>query len=148
MIDLLIEERGAVNMLCFNQSEDNLRRTLTSELSLIISDGFYVKGRPHPRLHGTFPLWLGTFCRDRGWTTLPEAVRKITGAPAHRFAIRERGLLRRGYYADVTIFDPATIDSPGTYDAPEQPPRGIVRVFRNGRLQYSDDRLHDLQHNG
>jgi dihydroorotase/N-acyl-D-amino-acid deacylase len=148
MIDLLIEERGAVNMLCFNQSEDNLRRTLTNKLSLIISDGFYVKGRPHPRLHGTFPLWLGTFCRDRGWTTLAEAVRKITGATAQRFGIRERGLLRRGYYADVTVFDASTVNSPSTYEAPEQPPRGIVQVLRNGRVQYSDDRLHNIQQHG
>jgi dihydroorotase/N-acyl-D-amino-acid deacylase len=138
MIDLLIEERGAVNMLCFNQSEENLRRTLTHELSVIISDGFYVRGRPHPRLHGTFPLWLGAFCRDRRWTTVPEAVHKITGAAARRFRIRDRGFLRRGYHADITIFDPATIDSPATYEAPEQPPRGIRFVFRSGRLQHGN----------
>lgn len=135
MLDLLVEERGAVNMLCFNQSLENLRETLTHPLSIVISDGFYVRGRPHPRLYGTFPLWLGTFCRDRQWLSLAAAVHKITGRPAGRFSIRGRGLLRPGYAADITVFDPETIHSPATYEAPEQAPRGIVHVFRNGALQ-------------
>jgi N-acyl-D-amino-acid deacylase len=138
MIDLLVEERGAVNMLCFNQSEENLRQTLTHPLSVVISDGFYVKGRPHPRLHGTFPLFLGTFCRERHWLTLPEAVHKVTDGPAQRFGIRNRGRLAPGYFADVTVFDPATIDSPATYDAPERAPTGIRHVIRNGKLQSGD----------
>ena len=101
----------------------------------MISDGFYVKGRPHPRLHGTFPLFLGTFCRERRWLTLPEAVHKVTDAPAQRFGIRNRGRLAAGYFADVTVFDASAIDSPATYDAPERPPTGIRYVFRNGKLQ-------------
>ncbi|MCW5980200.1 MAG: D-aminoacylase [Bryobacteraceae bacterium] len=135
MTDLLAEERGAVNMLCFNQSEENLRRTLAHPLSNIISDGFYVRGRPHPRLHGTFPLLLGEFCRKRGWLRLGEAINKITDRPARRFGIRERGRLAPGYFADVTVFDPAAVDSPATYDSPEQPPTGIRYVLRNGRPQ-------------
>ena len=134
MIDLLVQERGGVNMLCFNQSEENLRQTLTHPLSNIISDGFYVRGRPHPRLHGTFPLLLGTFCRTKGWMTLAEAVHKITDQPAQRFGIRNRGRLAPGYFADITVFDPAAIDSPATYDFPEQPPVGIRYLFRNGQL--------------
>jgi dihydroorotase/N-acyl-D-amino-acid deacylase len=134
MIDLLIAEEGSVNMLCFNQSEENLRQALTHPLSIVISDGFYVHGRPHPRLYGTFPLWLGTFCRDKKWTTLAEAVHKITGGPAERFGIHGRGLLRPGCIADITVFDPAAIGSPATYDAPEQPPAGLSYVFRNGKL--------------
>jgi N-acyl-D-amino-acid deacylase len=137
MLDLLVEERGAVNMLCFNQSEENLRQTLTHPLSVIISDGFYVKGRPHPRLHGTFPLWLGTYARERRWLSLPEAIQKITGRPAQRFGIRQRGRLEPGYYADITVFDPRTIGSPATYDEPERPPTGIRHVFRNGQLQWA-----------
>ena len=136
MIDLLIDERGAVNMLCFNQSEENLRQSLTHPLSIIISDGFYVKGRPHTRRHGTFPLWLGTFCRKRGWLTLTEAVNKITDKPARRFGFCNRGRLAPGYFADITIFDADVIDSPATYDSPEEPPIGIHHVFRNGRCQY------------
>jgi N-acyl-D-aspartate/D-glutamate deacylase len=132
MLDLLQEENGVVNMLSFNQSEDNLRRSLTHPLATVISDGFYVKGRPHPRLHGTFPLLLGTVRRQRGWLSLPEAVHKITMHPAERFGIRDRGILRAGARADVTVFDASTIDSPATYEQPELPPVGIRDVFLNG----------------
>lgn len=137
MLDLLIEERGAVNMLCFNQSEENLRQTLTHPLSVIISDGFYVRGRPHPRLHGTFPHWLGWCVRDRRWLGLAEAVRKITDQPAQRFGIRQRGRIEPGYYADITVFDPQTVGSPATYEEPERPPVGIRYVLRNGCIQWA-----------
>lgn len=133
MLDLLLEEDGAVNMLSFNQSEDNLRRSLTHPLATVISDGFYVKGRPHPRLHGTFPFLLGTVRRQRAWLSLPEAVHKITMRPAVRYGLRDRGVLEPGAYADVTVFDADTIDSPATYEQPERPPVGIRHVFRNGR---------------
>lgn len=133
MFEVLISQRGQVNMLCFNQSEENLKQTLTHPLSAIISDGFYVKGRPHPRLHGTFPLWLGEFVRRRGWLDLPTAIAKITSVPAERFSMEKRGRLQAGYFADVTVFDPETIDSPATYDDPERAPEGVQHVFRNGR---------------
>jgi N-acyl-D-amino-acid deacylase len=80
MIDLLLDECGAVNMLSFNQSEENLRLAVTHPYSTIISDGFYVKGRPHPRLYGTFPRLLGHYTRERRWLNLEEAVAKISGA--------------------------------------------------------------------
>jgi dihydroorotase/N-acyl-D-amino-acid deacylase len=132
IFDLLSEERAAVNMLCFNQSDDNLRATVTHPLSMVGSDGFYVKGRPHPRLHGTFPKLLGTYVREKGWLTLEEAIHKITGAPAERFGLKDRGLLKRGYAADVTVFDPESIGTPATYEEPDLPPAGIHHVFRNG----------------
>ena len=133
VFDLLLEHKGAVNMLTFNQSEGNLRGTIRHYLSFVGSDGFYVKGRPHPRLHGTFPRLLGTLCRDQGWMKLEPAIWKITAGPAERFRIKDRGKLEPGYFADVTVFDPKTINSPATYEAPEQPPVGIHRVFRNGK---------------
>lgn len=133
VLDLLLQEEGDANMLCFNQSAENLRASLTHPFATIISDGFYVKGRPHPRLHGTFPLLLGTVSRDRGWLTLPEAVHKITGKPATRYALRERGLLQPGYFADIVVFRADTIDSPATYESPELGPLGIQSVYRNGQ---------------
>jgi dihydroorotase/N-acyl-D-amino-acid deacylase len=132
VLDLLIEERCAVNMLEFNQSEANLRETLTHPLSNVISDGFYVDGRPHPRLHGTFPQLLGAISREKRWMPLAEAVHKITGRPAERFGLRDRGLLRPGYAADVVVFDPERVGSPATYDDPERAPLGIIRVLRRG----------------
>lgn len=134
VLDLLLEERGAVNMLEFNQSEANLRETLTHPLSNIISDGFYVNGRPHPRLHGTFPHLLGSICREKRWMELPEAVHKITGRPAERFGLHDRGLLRAGYAADLVVFDAGRIGSPATYENPEQAPQGIEYVIRGGEF--------------
>ena len=132
MFDLLVEERANVNILEFNQSDENLRRTLTHPLSVIVSDGFYVKGRPHPRLHGTFPELLGRYCREKGWLELPEAIRKITSAPAERFGLRDRGRVAPGMRADVAVFDAAAVRSRATYDDPEQPPAGVFCVMRAG----------------
>jgi N-acyl-D-amino-acid deacylase len=132
VLNLLQEEHGRVNILEVNQSEFNLRQTLSHPLSCIISDGFYVSGRPHPRLYGTFPLLLGEISRERGWLSLAEAVQKISDKPARRFGIQRRGLLEPGYFADVVVFDPEIVNSPATYAIPEQPPTGLYHVFRNG----------------
>lgn len=131
-LDLLLEEHAAVNVISFNQSDTNLRQLLTHPLCSVISDGFYVNGRPHPRLHGTFPELLGEVVRDREWMSLTQAVHKITGKPAARLHLRDRGLLREGYVADLTIFDPAKIRSRATYEYPELQPEGIAAVIRNG----------------
>jgi dihydroorotase/N-acyl-D-amino-acid deacylase len=137
VIDLLIEENGAVNMISINQSEENLRATLSHPLSSIVSDGFYVRGRPHPRLFGTFPKFLGQFVRDEGLVSLPEAIRKITSAPADRFGLRQIGRIAPGYRADLVVFDPATVNSPADYDHPELTPVGIHGVLRGGeRLEW------------
>jgi N-acyl-D-amino-acid deacylase len=134
VLQLLADNEGSVNMVSFNQSEDNLRKSLQHPLSLIITDGFYVRGRPHPRLSGTFPLLLGTFVREKRWLTLEDAVRKITGFPAERFGFSNRGVLKPGYAADITVFDAEKIASPASYDRPQEPPVGIRWVFRNGEV--------------
>ena len=134
VFDLLIEEQGAVNMLTFNQSEENLRANLCHPLSIIISDGFYVKGKPHPRLHGTFPELLGNICRDKKWLPLPDAINKVTAGPAERFAIKGRGLLQPGYFADVTVFDPLHVRSNSTYQQPDLSPDGVTGVIREGKI--------------
>ena len=138
MLDLLVEERGDVNILEINQSEENLREALCHPLSNVISDGFYVKGRPHPRLHGTFPHLLGELCRDRGWMKLEQAIHKLTQRPAGRFHITGRGSLLPGFFADISVFDPRRIGSPATYEQPQASPVGIARVFRSGRLLLKD----------
>ncbi len=132
LFDLLLENSGRVNILCINQSEDNLRQTLTHPFSMIISDGFYVRGRPHPRLFGTFPLWLGDYSRNRGWIPLEDAVAKITSRPAERLGLKRRGRLETGYAADLVLFDAERINSPATYADPCLAPVGIVQVYRGG----------------
>ncbi len=133
VMDLLLEENAIVNVVSFNQSDDNLRALLTHPRCTVISDGFYVNGRPHPRLFGTFPELLGNYVRDRNWLSLPEAIHKITRKPAERFGLKGRGSLTPGSFADITVFNPATIRSRATYSDPEQAPEGIAFVYRNGR---------------
>jgi dihydroorotase/N-acyl-D-amino-acid deacylase len=132
MLRLLEEETGAVNVVSFNQSLENQRELLTHPLCTVISDGFYVKGLPHPRLHGTFPELLGRVVRARGWMSAGEAVKKITSQPAARLGWSERGVIRDGAVADLVVFDPAKVGSTATYAAPEGDPVGITAVIRAG----------------
>jgi dihydroorotase/N-acyl-D-amino-acid deacylase len=134
VLDMLIEQQGNINILEYNQSMENLRALITHPLATVVSDGFYTRGRPHPRLHGTFPLLLGEMVRDRQWLSLPEAVHKISAKPASQFKVNHRGVLEQGYLADVTVFDPETVQSGATYDSPTTPPVGIRYVFRSGRV--------------
>lgn len=135
-LDLLIEEEAAVNVISFNQSRENLRQLITHPLCSVISDGFFVKGKAHPRLYGTFPELLGAVTRDEGWLPLAEAVHKISGKPASRLGLKDRGLLKAGYFADVMLFDAAAIQSESTYEHPDRGPRGIVSVIKDGRFVY------------
>ncbi len=132
-IDLIVEEEGAVNIVSFNQSEENLRELLTHPLCSVISDGFYVKGRPHPRLHGTFPFLLGEIARQRQWMPVETAIHKITAKPAARLGLTDRGRLTPGLIADITVFDAARVAGPATYEKPEQDPVGVVAVYRGGK---------------
>jgi N-acyl-D-amino-acid deacylase len=133
-MDLLLEEDAAVNIVCFNQSEENLRQLITHPLCSVITDGFYVKGKAHPRLYGTYPELLGKLVRERRWLSLNEAVHKSTGKPAARLNLPNRGMLRPGNVADLVVFDADEISSPATYDEPNREPRGILHVIKNGAL--------------
>jgi N-acyl-D-aspartate/D-glutamate deacylase len=100
----------------------------------VITDGFYVRGRAHPRLYGTYPELLGKLVRERGWLSLSEAIHKSTGKPAARLNLTDRGVLRAGNVADLVVFDPEQISSPATYDEPNREPRGILHVIKNGAV--------------
>src|SRR3546814_3722750 len=89
-------------------------------------------GRPHPRANGTFPRIIADYVRERGVLTLPDAIRKMTGWPAQRLGLADRGLLRQGMRADVVIFDLATIRDRATYEEPTAVPEGIGDVIVNG----------------
>ncbi|MCC7235958.1 MAG: amidohydrolase family protein [Bryobacterales bacterium] len=132
-LDLLAAHQGRVSIVSFNQSDENLRALLTHPLCTVISDGFYVNGRPHPRLYGTFPSLLGEMSRERGWLPMADAVRRITSKPAARFGLKQRGLIEAGYFADLVLFDPAAIASRATYESPRQSPAGVRAVYRQGR---------------
>jgi N-acyl-D-amino-acid deacylase len=137
--DLLEADAGATFVVVCSIDEADVQALLRSPTVLVGSDGRAVapdsvagQGRPHPRFYGTFPRVLGHYARDLGLLSLPEAVRKMTGAPARVLGLAERGLLREGYWADITMFDPATIIDRATYDDPHRYPRGIPTVVVNG----------------
>lgn len=118
-------------------SEEDMRRILRHPGTMIGSDGLPHDPHPHPRLWGTFPRVLGRYSREEKLFPLPEAIHKMTGLPAQRFGIAQRGLIHEGYYADLVLFDPATILDTATFDDPIQPAKGIARVWVNGILSYT-----------
>lgn len=118
-------------------SEDRLRPALASPVAMIASDGVLVEGSAHPRLSGTYARILGRYVREQGLLTLPEALRKMTLMPAQRLearapAMRNKGRLRVGADADITVFDPATVLDAATYREPLLPSRGILHVLVGG----------------
>jgi N-acyl-D-amino-acid deacylase len=122
----------------FMMSEDDVRRVLSYPHTMIGSDGLPHDQHPHPRLWGTFPRVLGHYVRDVKLFPLEEAVRRMTALPAAQFGLKDRGVLREGAYADLVLFDPATIADTATFERPTTPAAGIVSVVVNGRIVWND----------
>jgi N-acyl-D-amino-acid deacylase len=118
-------------------SEGDMRKILAHPATMIGSDGLPNDPRPHPRLWGTFPRVLGRYSREEKLLSLPDAIRKMTGMPAQRFRLAQRGLIREGFQADLTLFDPEKIIDTATFEHPVQPAKGINRVWVNGVLSYT-----------
>lgn len=144
VFDLLLAEEAQVQIVSFGMSEDDVRRVLRSPYGMVGSDGSAVsprgvlgEGKPHPRYYGTFPRVLGHYVRE-GVITLQEAVRKMTSAPAQRLGLRDRGLLREGFKADIAVFDPATVKDEATFTDPHRFASGIMFVMVNGTLVVED----------
>jgi N-acyl-D-amino-acid deacylase len=106
---------------------------------MVSSDGGI--GSRHPRGAGSYPRVLGRYVRELHWLTLPEAIRKMTSLPARRFKLNDRGLIRRGYKADLAIFDPNQIMDRATFEKPELTAEGVKRVFVNGTEVWSEGRV-------
>jgi N-acyl-D-amino-acid deacylase len=143
--DLLIEEDLNVSMILFIADEDDVQTILKHPLQIPCTDGL-LGGKPHPRLYGTFPRILGHYCRELGIIEFPEAIRKMTSAPAARLGLHDRGLIRPGMKADLVVFDPEKIIDTSTYDDPRRFPEGIRHVFVNGTHSVKDGQL--LEANG
>lgn len=139
--DLLVAEDLRTNQVTPGPAQGSLGPFLSHPVSMVGTDSTFVGAKPSPRTWGSFPRILGEFVRDQRLMGLEEAVRKITSAPAARLGIPDRGLLRDGMRADITLFDPATVASTATYDAPRSYPVGIPYVVVNGTVVV-DDGIH------
>ena len=139
LFDLILEEEGAAGMIIFAMDEGDVRRIMGHHLQMVGTDsgasaatGFMRRGKPHPRGYGSYPKILGRYVRELGVLRLEEAVRKMTSFPAQRFGVLDRGILRPGMWADITIFNPETVIDKATYQDPHQYPEGIEHVIVNG----------------
>lgn len=132
---LEVEQKGGASMIYHVLDESDVQRIIQHPQAMIGSDGRLSRpgeGSPHPRAYGTFPRVLGRYSRDLGLFPLETAVYKMTGQSAARLKLRERGVLRAGNFADVVVFDPATVADRSTFQQPHQYPVGIDYVFVNG----------------
>jgi len=140
--DYLIEDEAATRVLVSSISEDDIRDVVRSPLALVGSDGNCVatygtvsQGMPHPRFYGTFPRVIGHYVGELGLIPLALAIHKMTGATARALKLRDRGLIREGYRADLTIFDPADFKDRATYADPHRYPSGErTTVIVNGTI--------------
>lgn len=133
LLDLLLEEELHVTWVGAWVTEATIPHFVAHPQGMIASDAIVFGDWPSPRTYGCFPLVLGRFVREEGHLSLPEAIRKMTAAPARRLGLRDRGLLRDGYKADIVIFDPEAVDARATRETPRAFPTGIEYVIVNGR---------------
>jgi N-acyl-D-amino-acid deacylase len=120
----------------FQMREDDVQRVLRYPATMIGSDGLPHDQHPHPRLWGTFPRVLGHYSRDLGLFPLEAAVHKMTGLSARQFRLAGRGEIRVGAYADIVVFDAATISDTATFELPKAQAAGIDCVLVNGKVAY------------
>jgi N-acyl-D-amino-acid deacylase len=141
---LLVEDRLGPTILQHVGHEENVRTIMRHRVHTGGSDGILHGDKPHPRAYGTFPHYLGHYVRELGVLTLEECVARLTGRPAARLRLPDRGLVREGYRADLVLFDPATVAAGSTFAAPRTLPTGIPHVLIDGRFVVEDGRRTDV----
>ncbi|MCS6830238.1 MAG: D-aminoacylase [bacterium] len=141
VMDILVQEHTFVSAARFTMSEQDVRTVLKHPLTAVGSDaiataplGKMSLDRVHPRNYGTFPRVLGRYVRELRLLSLPEAVYKMTGLPARRLGLQDRGVLRKGAVADITVFNPLTVQDRATFEEPHQLPLGIEYVIVSGKV--------------
>jgi dihydroorotase/N-acyl-D-amino-acid deacylase len=138
---LWIVEQGGCQGIFHAMSDEDLERILRHPATMIGSDGevpIFGRANPHPRSYGTFARVLGVYVREKGVLTLEEAVRKMTSFPAARLRITDRGILRPGMKADITVFDPARVKDTATFEKPHQYADGLSQVIVNGQVVFEN----------
>ncbi len=138
-IDLVIEDDSRVGAVFFSMSEDNIRKQIRrpwvsfcSDSGSLSAEGVFLNANPHPRAYGSFARLLGRYVRDEKLIPLQEAIRRLTSFPADNLRITRRGRLAPGHFADVVVFDPATVQDHATFDRPHQYATGVAHVLVNG----------------
>lgn len=138
-MDLIIEDDSRVDTVYFMMSEENVRKQIAlpwlsfgSDAESAAPEGVFLNSNPHPRAYGNFARLLGKYVREEKVIPLEEAVRKLTSLPAANLKIKERGMLKPGYFADIAVFDAAKIQDHATFEKPHQLATGMVHVFVNG----------------
>ncbi len=140
IMDLVVEDNSRVQCVFFTMSEDNVRRAVglpwmsfCSDAGSLAPEGVFLNTSTHPRAYGSFARLLAKYVRDQGVLSLAEAVRRLTSLPADNLGLERRGRLAPGYYADVVVFDPRTIQDHATFERPHQYATGVHHVFVNGQ---------------
>lgn len=144
-MDLIVEDNSRIGTVYFTQSEDVVRKAVglpwvsfNSDEASVAPEGVFLKSNPHPRAYGSFARVLGKYVREEQVITLEEAIRKLAALPAQNLKIDRRGELKQGYFADVVVFDPATIQDHATFIEPHQYATGMRHVFVNGEQVIKD----------
>jgi N-acyl-D-amino-acid deacylase len=145
IIDLIIEDGTRIQVVYSSMNEANVARQMAlpwvsfgSDASAQAPQGVFLLSSTHPRAYGNFVRVLGKYARDEKVLTLPEAVRRLAALPAHNLGLHDRGMLKAGYYADVVLFDPATVTDHATFVKPQQYATGVTDVWVNGRQVLKD----------
>jgi dihydroorotase/N-acyl-D-amino-acid deacylase len=140
VLDLVEAEKGVVSIISESMNEANMVRFLSLPFAMVGSDGSPSRGRPHPRLYGTFPRVFRRIVRELGALSLEAAVHKMSGQTARRIGLQEAGIIGRGLKADAVIFDPLTFSDTATYDHPQSFPRGLLATIVNGQVVIDGDK--------
>jgi N-acyl-D-amino-acid deacylase len=139
-MDLIIDDDSRVGTIYFLMTEDNVKKQIAlpwvsfgSDEGSFAPEGPFLQSNPHPRAYGNFARLLGKYVRDEKIIPLEDAVRRLTSLPASNLRIHGRGVLRPGAFADVVVFDPATVSDHATFEKPHQYSTGVIQVFVNGK---------------
>ena len=144
-MDLVAEDESRIGAVYFMMSEENVKKEIAKPWISFGSDeasqapeGVFLKSNPHPRAYGNFARVLGKYVRDEKAIALPEAIRRLSALPATNLGLDHRGFLKEGMFADVVVFDPATIADHATFEKPQQYATGVKHVFVNGTQVIKD----------
>lgn len=142
MCDLLIDEEGKVGIIVLSMSQEDVDTVAKLPYSMVISDSLYgVSDCPHPRLYGSFPKIIREYVRERHILSMEDAIRKMTLLPAKRLSLKDRGLLKEGYLADINLIQEDKLTDFAVYDNPRKLCTGVQVIMIDGKIAYSDDTI-------